>query len=68
MRMGVEIATILKKLYPSNFDPAKLMFLVANADTIRQLQDGALPEEIVASWGNQLNEFDAVRRKYFLYK
>jgi uncharacterized protein YbbC (DUF1343 family) len=44
------------------------MFLVANADTIRQLQDGALPEEVVASWGNQLNEFDAVRRKYFLYK
>jgi uncharacterized protein YbbC (DUF1343 family) len=68
MRMGVEIATILKKLYPANFDPAKLMFLVGNADTIRQLQDGAFPEQIVASWANQLNDFDAVRRKYFLYK
>jgi uncharacterized protein YbbC (DUF1343 family) len=68
MRMGVEIATILKRLYPANFDPAKLMFLVGNADTIRQLQDGAFPEQIVASWANQLNDFDAVRRKYFLYK
>ena len=68
MRMGIEIATILKKLYPTNFDPAKLLFLVANADTIRQLQEGTSPEQIVASWSNQLNDFDTLRRKYFLYK
>jgi uncharacterized protein YbbC (DUF1343 family) len=68
MRMGVEIATILKKLYPTQFDPAKLVFLVAHAGTIRQLQDGALPEQIVASWESQLHDFDALRRKYFLYK
>ena len=68
MRMGMEIATLLERLYPRNFDPAKVMFLVANADTVRQLQDGAAAEQIVASWSNQLNEFDALRRKYFLYK
>jgi len=68
MRMGVEIATILKKLYPTQFDPAKLVFLVANAETIRQLQEGALPEQIVASWESPLHDFDALRRKYFLYK
>jgi uncharacterized protein YbbC (DUF1343 family) len=68
MRMGVEIATILKKLYPTQFDPAKLVFLVANAETIRQLQEGALPEQIVASWESQLHDFDVLRRKYFLYK
>jgi uncharacterized protein YbbC (DUF1343 family) len=68
MRMGVEIAAILKKLYPTRFDPEKLVFLVANAETIRQLQEGALPEQIVASWESQLHDFDALRRKYFLYK
>jgi uncharacterized protein YbbC (DUF1343 family) len=68
MRMGVEVATILKKLYPTQFDPAKLVFLVANAETIRQLQEGALPEQIVANWESQLHDFDALRRKYFLYK
>ncbi len=68
MRMGIEIAAILKKLYPTNFDPAKLLFLVANADTIRQLQEGTSPEQIVASWSNQLNDFDTLRRKYYLYK
>jgi uncharacterized protein YbbC (DUF1343 family) len=68
MSMGVEIAAILKRLYPTNFDPAKLLFLVANADTIRQLQEGTPPEQIVASWSTQLNDFDTLRRKYYLYK
>jgi uncharacterized protein YbbC (DUF1343 family) len=68
MSMGIEIAAILKKLYPTNLDPAKLLFLVANADTIRQLQEGMSPEQIVASWSNQLNDFDTLRRKYYLYK
>jgi uncharacterized protein YbbC (DUF1343 family) len=68
MRMGIEIATILKKLYPNNFDPTKLVFLVANAETIRQLQDSVSPEQIVNSWSTDLSAFDSVRRKYFLYK
>jgi len=67
MRMGMEIATVLKKLYPANFDPAKLMELVGSADTIRQLQEGTPPDQIVASWSNDLSAFEAVRHKYFLY-
>jgi uncharacterized protein YbbC (DUF1343 family) len=68
MRMGVEIATVLKKLYPANFDPAKTMLLVGNAETVRQLEEGVRPEQIVASWSSDLGTFDALRRKYFLYK
>jgi uncharacterized protein YbbC (DUF1343 family) len=68
MRMGMEIASILRQLYPSNFDPAKLLLLTGNAQTIRQLQDGAAPDQIVASWSGELARFDGIRRKYFLYK
>jgi uncharacterized protein YbbC (DUF1343 family) len=68
MRTGLEIAAVLKKLYPENFDPAKLLLLAGNADTIRQLQDNVSPDQIVASWYADLSAFDAVRRKYFLYK
>jgi uncharacterized protein YbbC (DUF1343 family) len=68
MRMGLEIATILKKLYPGDFDPAKLLLLTGNAETIRQLEEGATPDQIVASWSSDLTGFDIVRRKYFLYK
>jgi uncharacterized protein YbbC (DUF1343 family) len=68
MRMGIEIATILKQLYPASFDPAKLLLLTGNAETVRQLQDATPPDQIVASWSSDLSSFDAIRRKYFLYK
>jgi uncharacterized protein YbbC (DUF1343 family) len=68
MRLGLEIAVILKKLYPSNFDPAKMILLTGNAETIRQLQQGVAPEQIEASWASELSSFESVRHKYFLYK
>ncbi len=68
MRMGLEIAAILQRLYSKQFDPAKLLPLVGNADTIQQLQAGVAPEKIVASWSGALATFDQIRRKYFLYK
>jgi uncharacterized protein YbbC (DUF1343 family) len=68
MRMGLEIAAILQKLYPKQFDSAKLLELVGNAETIQQLQAGVIPEKIVASWSTALTAFDQIRRKYFLYK
>jgi uncharacterized protein YbbC (DUF1343 family) len=68
MRTGLEIAVILQKLYPKQFDFEKLFLLVGNADTIQQLQAGVAPEKIVASWAPSLAAFDQVRRKYFLYK
>ena len=68
MRTGLEIALVLKKLYPENFDPAKLEQLVGNADTIRQLLAGTPAEQIVSSWSADLASFDQIRRKYFLYK
>jgi uncharacterized protein YbbC (DUF1343 family) len=68
MRMGLEIAAILQKLYPKQFDVSKLIELVGNSDTIQQLQSGVAPEKIVASWSTALTTFDQIRRKYFLYK
>jgi len=68
MRVGLEIAAILTKRYPDHFDPAKLLLLTGNAETIRQLQEGVSPEQIEASWAKDLSAYDAVRRKYFLYK
>jgi uncharacterized protein YbbC (DUF1343 family) len=68
MRVGLEIAAILQKLYPKQFDVSKLIELVGNADTIQQLQSGVAPEKIVASWLDSLVAFEQIRRKYFLYK
>jgi uncharacterized protein YbbC (DUF1343 family) len=68
MRVGLEIAATLKRLYPDKFDPEKLLLLVGNAETIRQLQAGVSPDQIIASWSADLATFDALHRKYFIYK
>jgi uncharacterized protein YbbC (DUF1343 family) len=68
MLMGLEIAATLKKLYPDKFDAEKLLLLVGNAETIRQVQNGVASDQIVASWSSDLSAFELMRKKYFLYK
>ncbi|HSY32249.1 MAG TPA: DUF1343 domain-containing protein [Verrucomicrobiae bacterium] len=68
MTMGIEIASILRQLYADHFDVQKMLFLVGNDQTIRQLQDGAPASEIVKGWDADLKIFEVTRRKYFLYK
>jgi uncharacterized protein YbbC (DUF1343 family) len=67
MRMGLEIAAVLMKKYPAHFDVTKIVDLLGNDETVRQLQAGTPPEQIVASWGKDLSAFDVIRRKYYMY-
>jgi uncharacterized protein YbbC (DUF1343 family) len=68
MTMGIEIASILRPLYPDQFDVQKMLFLVGNDQTIHQLQEGAPASEIVKGWDADLKTFEVIRRKYLLYK
>jgi uncharacterized protein YbbC (DUF1343 family) len=68
MSMGLEIAALLQKRYPENFDAAKTMVLLGNAETVQKLKDGATPAAIVAAWQSGLGDYDKTRRQYFLYK
>src|SRR5260370_37579450 len=43
MRMGVEIAAILQKLYPKQFDPEKLLLLIPNSHPTHPLQPSVPP-------------------------
>jgi uncharacterized protein YbbC (DUF1343 family) len=67
MRMGLEIAAVLLRKYPTHFDVTKIVDLLGNDDTVRQLQAGTAPEQIVASWAKDLAAFDLIRRKYYMY-
>jgi hypothetical protein len=58
MRVGLEVAVTLQKLYPKQFDPAKLILLVGNAEAIQQLQAGVALEKIVAGWAPRLSVFE----------
>jgi uncharacterized protein YbbC (DUF1343 family) len=68
MAMGMEIAGVLRRLYTDHFDVQKMLFLVGNDQTIRQLQEGVPPTEIIKGWDADLKTFEAMRRKYLLYK
>jgi uncharacterized protein YbbC (DUF1343 family) len=68
MSMGMDIAEMLQRLYPERFNVAKMAFLVGNAETLKQLQQGISGEEIVASWRSDLEAFAHMRGKYFIYR
>jgi uncharacterized protein YbbC (DUF1343 family) len=67
MRMGIEIAAALAKLYPGKFEPEKTIMLLGNAATIKQLASGGDPVAILASWNKELDAFWTIRAKYLLY-
>ena len=68
MRLGIEVAALLEKMYPKDFDVEKTITLLGNAETVQKLKDGVLAGEIGKSWLGSLAEFDQTRRRYFLYK
>jgi uncharacterized protein YbbC (DUF1343 family) len=68
MRMGMEVAAALLKLYPSNFEPRKMIELLGNAATIQRLQAGDPPATMIASWQSDLDAFRKIRVKYLLYR
>jgi len=68
MRVGLEIAALLQKKYPGQFDAAKTVTLLGNDETVRQLTAGTPIDQIIAGWTRDLGAYDQLRRKYFLYK
>ena len=68
MRMGLEIAAILQKKYPSNFETGKTVLLLGNEETVSQLLAGTAPAQIIAGWAKDLAAYDQMRRKYLLYQ
>jgi uncharacterized protein YbbC (DUF1343 family) len=68
MKMGLEIAALLLKQYPAQFDVSKILLLLGNDAAAKQLQTGVSAAEIVASWSPDLAAFEKTRRKYFIYK
>jgi uncharacterized protein YbbC (DUF1343 family) len=68
MRMGMEIAAALRKIYPDKFDAGKMIELLGNASTIQRLQAGDSPAAIAASWQSDLDAFRKARAKYLLYR
>jgi len=68
MRIGIEIAAALVKLYPGKLEPAKMIALVGNGETIKRLLNGDPPETIISGWDVELGTFRQIRAKYLVYR
>ena len=64
---GIEIATALRRLYPSEWKVDNYLRLLANSDTLDRIKRGDSPRDIVGSWNAQLEEFRRTRAEVLLY-
>jgi uncharacterized protein YbbC (DUF1343 family) len=68
MRMGLEIADTLHRMYPQNFHLEKTITLLGNQATVDALARGVSPAKIIKSWTPALDNFRTMRAKYLLYR
>ncbi len=67
MRMALEIAATLAKLYPKEFALDKIATLLGSQATLERLKRGDAPARIVRGWAGELEAFRKMRAKYLLY-
>jgi uncharacterized protein YbbC (DUF1343 family)/CubicO group peptidase (beta-lactamase class C family) len=67
VRVGVEIATTLHRLYGTKYELEAADKLFGSTEGITRIRSGADPAEIVASWGAGEARWRLLRAKYLLY-
>ena len=67
LRLGLEIASTLAKLYPSRLDFKQTSLLIGDSQSIEQLTTAVSAEAIWARWQRLAAEFEAERQPYLLY-
>lgn len=67
VRMGVEIASALTRLFPSDFDPGVAARLYGSAAGLARIKAGDDPAAIAASWAPAERNWRRIGDKYRLY-
>jgi len=68
VRMGLEIAAALYKLYPSDYQIDLALRLFGSRDTIARVKNGEDPAKIAESWGAAEARWRLLRAKYLIYR
>lgn len=68
VRVGIEMAVALRRLYPNDWKVDDYLRLLVNADTLARVKRGDAPEEIERAWGERLAEFRRARSRVLLYR
>lgn len=67
VRLGLEVATALEKLYPGKINLDSCKFLIGNKDLIRRIKAGEDAQQIEAKIMEQLPAFLERRKQHLLY-
>lgn len=65
--LGIGLAVTLRKLYPNDWKPEKLMTLMVNQETFDAIVSGKPLAAIQALWIDGLDDFARARAPYLLY-
>jgi uncharacterized protein YbbC (DUF1343 family) len=65
--LGVELATALRKHYPTDYKIERMMELLANQAAYDGLASGEDPRRIAQDWQEELEKFEHLRKKYLIY-
>jgi len=68
MRMGMEIAGLLRRAYPAEFRAGKIVELLGSQAAVDALLGGDAPGRIVMVWGPEQDAFRTTRAKYLIYR
>ena len=67
LRLGLQLAVSLRRLYPDDWDTASLNRLLSSETTQAAILAGKSVDDIQAGYRRQLQEFKQRRRRYLLY-
>jgi uncharacterized protein YbbC (DUF1343 family)/CubicO group peptidase (beta-lactamase class C family) len=67
VRVGLEIAAALARMYPAQFKLEDAARLLGSKDTLARVRAGEDPAAIAASWGAAEAKWRLLRAKYLLY-
>jgi uncharacterized protein YbbC (DUF1343 family) len=68
VRIGIEIAVALRKLYPADWKTENYNRLLVNTEVLEKVKLGGAPEEIEKAWAAELENFKSRRAQFLLYK
>lgn len=65
--LGLEVASILHKLYNAKYEIDKIGHILANPELLNQLKTGEDPRRMRELWQDQADAYMAARKAYLLY-
>jgi uncharacterized protein YbbC (DUF1343 family) len=67
MRVGLEMAAALQRMYPEHFQLAQIVELLGSRAAVERIGRGDTPVQIIAGWSAELGRFRRMRARYLLY-